>query len=210
MSSSKSEEPDINFTRFGRAFVRESAKHCNFAGTDCWTVRIHPRIDNISNHSGYVDGGQTLQISGLGLGGKNISVTVDGVACLVNPAASTATTITCETQPKGSPSLVNFKQPGNYGATHRFYNPTDVNAAPGWSGFTDGKTTPTLSLATTLELQTTFWDQKAGNSFDGWFLAPETGEYKFYLSADDQVKLFFDTTAPFDPAAQYSGDIYGK
>jgi hypothetical protein len=60
MTPSKSEEPDINFSRFGRTFIRESAKHCNFAGTDCWTVRIHPRIDNISNHSGYVDGGQTL------------------------------------------------------------------------------------------------------------------------------------------------------
>jgi hypothetical protein len=41
------------------------------------------------------------------------------------------------------------------------------------------------SLKTSLELTNHFWDEKAGSSFDGWFLAPETGEYKFYLSSDD-------------------------
>lgn len=152
MNPSKSADPDINFSMFGRAFIRESARHCNFAGTDCWTVRVHPRIDKISASSGYVDGGQTLQISGSGLGGKDISVKVDGVACIVDPAASSATTITCETQPKGNASLVNFKQPGAYGATHRFYNPADETVSPGWSAVTDGKYPPTVSLATTLEL----------------------------------------------------------
>jgi hypothetical protein len=49
-----------------------------------------------------------LLISGLGLSGKNINVKVDGIDCVVDAKASTATTIACETQPKGSPSLVNF------------------------------------------------------------------------------------------------------
>jgi hypothetical protein len=48
-SPSKSEDPDVNLSMFGRAFIRESAKHCNFKGDDCWTVRIHPRIDKISS-----------------------------------------------------------------------------------------------------------------------------------------------------------------
>jgi len=45
-----------------------------------------------------------LQISGLGLNGKEITVLVDGVNCEVNRKASTETTISCETQPKGAPS----------------------------------------------------------------------------------------------------------
>lgn len=55
----------------------------------------------------------------------------------------------------------------------------------GWPVFTDGKNPPVASLKTSLELTNYFWDEKAGSSFDGWFLAPETGEYKFYLSSDD-------------------------
>jgi hypothetical protein len=102
---------------------------------------------------------------------------------------------------------VNFKQPGNYGATHRFFNPTDENVSPLWAGITDGKYPPKISLATSLDLQSTFWDQKAANSFDGWFFAPESGDYKFYLSADDQAKFYLDSPAPFDPNTQYSRDL---
>jgi IPT/TIG domain len=95
--SSKSVDPDINFSMFGRTFIRSSAKHCNFAGDDCWTVRVHPRVDGVSAASGYLDGGQVLKINGFGLSGQNISVKVDGVECLVDPSQSTDKTITCET-----------------------------------------------------------------------------------------------------------------
>jgi hypothetical protein len=66
---SKSSDPDINWSLYGRTFIRASAKHCNFAGNECWTVRIHPRIDSISAATGYLDGGQRLKISGVGLSG---------------------------------------------------------------------------------------------------------------------------------------------
>ena len=35
--------PEVRF-RTGNAYVRESAKHCNFAGDDCWYVKTHPTI----------------------------------------------------------------------------------------------------------------------------------------------------------------------
>lgn len=53
----KSVDPDINYSVVGRSFIRETAKHCNFKGDDCWTVRVHPRIDSISTATGYLDGG---------------------------------------------------------------------------------------------------------------------------------------------------------
>jgi hypothetical protein len=88
----KSVDPDINFTRTGNVRFLETSKHCNFAGTDCWRVRIHPKIDGISNSQGYWLGGQTLIIYGWGLKGlTSTTVTVDGIACTVDSARTTNT-----------------------------------------------------------------------------------------------------------------------
>lgn len=80
------QEPEVRF-RVGNAYLRETAKHCNFAGDDCWYVKTHPKIDAISMEEGYVTGGQTLTIDGWGLKGatgmQDVSVTVDGVPCSV-------------------------------------------------------------------------------------------------------------------------------
>ena len=32
----------------GDSFIRATARHCNFAGDDCWNVRTHAKIDSIS------------------------------------------------------------------------------------------------------------------------------------------------------------------
>jgi hypothetical protein len=72
MPSAASVDPDINFTLFGRTFLRSTTKHCNFAGDECWTVRVHPSINSTSASTGYVDGGQMLSIKGVGLSGRSI------------------------------------------------------------------------------------------------------------------------------------------
>ena len=67
--------------RTGNAFLRDSSKHCNFAGDDCWYVRTHPKIESVSAVSGYTTGGQELTISGWGLKGTSlddVEVLVDG------------------------------------------------------------------------------------------------------------------------------------
>jgi len=97
--------PEVRF-RVGNAFLKETAKHCNFAGTDCWYVRTHPKIESVSAPSGYTTGGQTLTISGWGLKGDSLSdveVVVDGVPCSVKSA--TLEKITCIT---GAASKVSF------------------------------------------------------------------------------------------------------
>ena len=60
-------KPDANFSRVGRARLMESSRHCSFDGTDCWTIRVHPKIDSVSAATGYINGGQTLVIKGWGL-----------------------------------------------------------------------------------------------------------------------------------------------
>lgn len=48
--------PEVRF-RVGNAHLRESAKHCNFAGDECWYVRTHPKIEDVSATTGYTTGG---------------------------------------------------------------------------------------------------------------------------------------------------------
>jgi hypothetical protein len=98
--------PVANFSKYGKTFLRNSARHCNFAGDDCWHVRVHPKIDAISASAGYLTGGQQLEISGHGLKGSSISVTVDGEACAVDMDASDDSKIVCETGSKATPSIV--------------------------------------------------------------------------------------------------------
>jgi hypothetical protein len=78
----KSSEARARF-RVGDSYMRHSAKHCNWEGDECWHVRTHPVIDAISASEGYVTGGQELKISGFGLNGTDVQVTVDGVPCKV-------------------------------------------------------------------------------------------------------------------------------
>lgn len=53
----KSVNPDVSFSRFGRVNLKESSVHCSFDGTECWRIRVHPKIDNISAATGYLQGG---------------------------------------------------------------------------------------------------------------------------------------------------------
>ena len=110
----KDHKPEVRF-RVGNAHIRESAKHCNWAGDECWTVRTHPKITSISAADGYTTGGQTLTINGWGLKGNKLSdieVKVDGVACEVQSMEKEK--ITCMT---GAAAAVSHAgpQPGSPG-----------------------------------------------------------------------------------------------
>lgn len=43
----KSSIPRARFIT-GDSLIRNTAKHCNFAGDDCWNVRTHARVDSVS------------------------------------------------------------------------------------------------------------------------------------------------------------------
>ena len=121
----KKVDPDISFSKFGRTHLRFTSKHCNWAGNECWTIRVHPKIDSISSNTGNLDGGQTLVIKGFGLKGNTSVVKVDGVDCKVNLQLSTDTALYCETGPKSTDSITNKPQPGQPGIS-RSVNTTPV------------------------------------------------------------------------------------
>ena len=119
--------------RVGNAYLRDSAKHCNFAGDDCWYVKTHPKIDSISAEDGYTTGGQRLTISGWGLKGEtkdDVIVEVDGVPCKVEEHGLEE--IICTTGPSDAISNSGVSQPGSPGLTQQIMNPEDSNANPYW------------------------------------------------------------------------------
>ena len=185
--------------RVGNAFLRDSSKHCNFAGDECWYVRTHPKIDSVSSSSGYTTGGQELTISGWGLKGislDDVEVLVDGVACTVT--SSTLEIITCVTGETATVSNDGVSQPGSPGLTQERL---DGSGWPSWAQRYDGSVTPKATL-----LQTSFennYDQlyAEATASRGWFKAPATGNYRFYISCDDRCNLHFDETTPFDASA---------
>lgn len=195
----KSADPDVNFTKFGRANLKETSKHCNFAGTECWRIRVHPKIDKISHASGYVTGGQTLEIEGFGLlGASSTSVLVDGVPCFINQRHSTDEKLVCDTGPKATASVTG-PQPGQPGITHMFVNPSDPKLTPHLENIFDGTYPTTKWLDTTIETLWNVYDEKAYHLHEGWFKAPATGRYRFYMQADDNLRLFLDVANPYDP-----------
>ena len=92
--------------RVGDSYIRDAAKHCNFEGTECWNVKVHPVIDSVSASEGFATGGQHLEITGYGLDGEDIEVLVDNVPCSVK--STTETGIICETGAAQAPSVAGY------------------------------------------------------------------------------------------------------
>ena len=199
--------PEVRF-RTGNAYLRDSSMHCNFAGDECWYVRTHPKIDSVSAASGYTTGGQEITISGWGMKGTtldDIEVLVDGVPCAVT--ANTLETITCVTGEAAQVSNDGVSQPGSPGLTQELL---DGSGWPNWNQRFDGSVTPYDNV-----LQTAFENNynryyAMSTASRGWFKAPATGNYRFYISCDDACNLHLDEANPFDAAAPVEPDMAQK
>jgi len=138
-----------------------------------------------------------MTITGWGLKGTtldDVEVLVDGVSCKVT--SSTLEEITCVTGEAAAISNANVKQPGSPGLTTRV-----KDKSPYW----DLRTDTSVAVSETF-LMTDFDNVRRTQHYDGiinsgWFKAPETGNYRFYISCDDMCELLLDETNPFNKAA---------
>jgi hypothetical protein len=64
-------------------------------------------------------------------------------------------------------------------------NPYDVNVTPTWANSLDGTYPQYVSMMTALETRWNAQDSTSMHNYDGWFKAPASGEYRFYLQGDD-------------------------
>ena len=180
--------------RVGDSYVMNTAKHCNFKGTECWNVKVHPVIDKISASEGSVLGGQELRIEGFGFSG-DAEVLIDGIKCKINIEKSSDELIVCSTGEKkdGQPSQ-NGYQPGSPGLIQTTIKPENGNTMPSWADRTNDKHTRTKSHLTTFETHVQDLNKDA-RLINGFFKAPATGDYSFRLSSDDSSKFFLSQDA---------------
>lgn len=160
-------DPTIKF-HGGNALNMPTSRKCNFAGDECWTVKTHPKIENLSGNTGYTTGGQNLRIYGHGLNGTDVSVLVDGVPCQVG--TSTVDYIECVTGEAQAESLEG-PQPGQPGLKHEKIM-ADGNTN---YGMIDNDDYPAET-----SLYTSFETYKNQNNYyvqvlSGWFKAPVSG-----------------------------------
>lgn len=126
-------------------------------------------------------------------------MTVDGVACKVTSTALES--ITCET---GAAAAVSFEgsQPGSPGLYSRVIEPTG-DTHPNWAWRDPAQIDAKFVHPKLL----TNWEDNYNNYTSatthskGWFKAPATGKYRFYMACNDNCKFWFDNTAKFEKNA---------
>jgi len=180
--TSKDSSVDIKF-RTGNVYKRATSKHCLFDMSECWTVRTHPTISSIDKSQGFTSGGQTLQISGTGLKGTDVQVSVAGVDCTVTEITNEL--ITCQTGEAAAASVTGVTQPYTAGLRSKTMDPTNSDSGVGKSALV-AETHPVTdeSILTSFEvIHDTLY--KAGRKITGYFKAPATGNFRFKLACDD-------------------------
>ena len=194
---SKDSSPRVRF-RVGDAFHRARSLHCLFDGSECWTIRTHPSIDEISKSEGFIAGGQRLKIWGQGLKGTgtDIQVTVDGVECEIKSVTSEL--IVCKTGETDTPSVTGVSQPSVPGLRYKLHDPDDESQRVYINTLTNYPVTEEGLLTSFETVQDTLF--KAGRLITGYFKAPATGNFRFKLSCDDSCYLNLDST-PYNAAS---------
>lgn len=184
-------------TGFATSFVTSKAFKVGFEQTP-FNVRIHPVLDSLSAHSGYVHG-QILTLTGKGFGTDPSKLTVEykNLKCKVLTVSDTQ--VKCELEADLSPvTYLTFI--GGAGLEHRLYS---INAEPATlkaKANYPNNNSPVISISLNTEnrLESETYSQR----FSGLFFAPKTGTYTFYLSSDDYSSLYFSST-PFDSTQEF-------
>lgn len=112
-----------------------------------------------------------------------MSVTVDGVDCVVKTQSSDE--IVCVTGAADADSVSGSSRPGQSGVKHQLVDPEDENAGVSYSSLTDG-THPVAATTLLTSFETLHTSViRSGRVLSTWFTAPQTGNYRFYMSCDD-------------------------
>ena len=102
--------------------------------------------------------------------------------------------VTCITGESPAASVDGVEQPGQPGIIKRKYDPASGGQSVNFDHLLE--TPPRWpKVDESLELvfeQATDYSYKVGQIWDGYFKAPETGNYKFYVSCDDACQLRLD------------------
>lgn len=173
-----------------------SALHCSYDNSSCYYAKTVPVIKEVSIHEGFTSGGQSLTVKGWGFNSPNIDAKVDGVPCEVT--AYQKDQFTCEVGAAQNISTVDVPYFGQHGVRHVLVNSSkDRDNNWVWLNNYDDELRPDWtreeSLALTLEAPIDIAERIVHN-YKGWFVAPATTRYRFYLACDDHCFVDLDLT----------------
>jgi len=127
-----------------------------------------------------------LTVKGYGFQSDKISAKVDGIDC--NVLEKTDLYFKCKTGAQASPSS-GSSFVGQHGLRRRFLNATKELTSTNLAQSTEFKD----MIAVDLEAPFGVKDGYSGNIFSGYFKAPATAGYRFYVSCDDWCQLSLST-----------------
>lgn len=172
------------------------ALHCSYDNSTCYYAKTVPVIHDMTTNTGYTTGGNVLNVTGWGFRSPNITATADGKACTVLEYSEAW--FTCEVASSASASVVDTPTVGQHGMRKLLVNSSlasnndyvNLNnyadlAKPNWM--------KNMSLAMNLESSQNLGDRFA-HEYKGWFIAPASTRYRFYMSCDAQCNVKLDTT----------------
>ena len=74
----------------GYTYIRGTSITCDFSSQNCYTLKVHPRVDYLEKSYGSSNGGQRLKIYGTGFGinTNDVQVFIDDIECDVTAVTS--------------------------------------------------------------------------------------------------------------------------
>jgi IPT/TIG domain len=160
-------------------------------------------VTNVSPHTGSAAGGTELTITGHNffMGDDrddalhNLVVTIDGVPCKINSKTLSNTQIVCYTGPNLNPTTKSYYV-GGHGLRRDFFTLTSSTLS--YTSLLAATPPDWTQILTSFELPRNTFNGPSGNLIRGYFKAPVTANYTFFISCDDACKLLLSASP--DPA----------
>jgi len=160
---------------------------CSYDNQTCYKLKTVPMISEIDFDSGYSTGGQNLTIHGYGFQSGDIEVEIDGVMCEVTKYDRYS--VSCNTGASNvtDPEITEYV--GQHGARMKWINNSDTEE---WESIWNHATSENVieQLALTLEGLPNH-ETYSYYMYSGYFKAPATTNYRFYVAGDNWVRFSF-------------------
>lgn len=171
-------------SRAGFANIYESANGYDYKTSEKFNVKVHPRIDSVSNNEGF-KAGQIIEIEGKGFGSEvgNVQVEYDGLKTEILRVDSNSILVEIKNDDRDKDNLDKVFL-GGAGLKHNFVpNFSNINQYLKSADYPN-RTNQVLNIVLTTESRPQ--KQNYVQRFSGLFYVPVDGKYSFRISSDDQ------------------------
>ncbi|NXL83094.1 PKHD1 protein, partial [Alectura lathami] len=174
---------NVSFSVFnkGKSAIHKGAWLIS-AKQELFLYQTHSEIASVFPAAGSLGGGTDLTITG-DFFEEPVQVTAAGVPCKVKHVSPQQ--ITCTTEPVGKGRRLDDPQPGNRGLLFEVWDDASdlTEAGPGYRWqFVPNASSPVRFLSAA--------KQSFSSRLRGFFVAPQTNNYTFWIQADGQASLF--------------------